>query len=92
MPRNHGARRARDGVEDVRELEGGQEEAPTLRLALARLARNELFERDRLARDPLTQLRHLRHELQPFLGAVRFFRVAAWLDEKRGDAVGVYRL
>jgi hypothetical protein len=92
MPRDHGARRARDGVEDVRELEGGHEEAPTLRLALARLARNELFERDRLARDPLAQLRHLRHELQPFLGAVRFRVAAAWLDEKRGDAVGVDRL
>jgi len=69
--RDHGTRRARDAVEDVRELEGGQDESAALGLALARLARDELFERDRLARDPLSQFRHFRHELQA-LGLVRF--------------------
>lgn len=68
---DHGAGRARDCVEDVREFEGGQDESAALGLALARLARDELFERDRLARDPLAHLRHLRHELQP-LGPTRF--------------------
>ena len=68
---NHAVRCARDAMEDVRELEGRQDESPTLGLALARLARNELFKRDQLACDPLSEFRHLRLELQA-LGLVRF--------------------
>lgn len=88
LRRDDGAGRARYGVEDVGELEGGEDEAAALGLALAGLARDELLERDRLARDALPQLRHLRHQ-PPALGLVRF---AAELDEQRRDTVGVDRL
>ena len=88
LRRDDGAGRARYGVEDVGELEGGEDEAAALGLALARFARDELLERDRLARDALPQLRHVRHQPQA-LGLVRF---AAELDEQRRDAVGVDRL
>ena len=57
MLHNYGVRRARDGVGDVRELEGGQEEAPTLRLALARaciVPREHLenYLKNRMTRNP----------------------------------------
>lgn len=86
--RDHRARRARHRMQDVRELKGGQDEPAALGLAFPRLARDELFERYRLARDALPQFRDLRHELQA-LGLVLF---AAQLDKKRRDAIRVHRL
>jgi hypothetical protein len=83
--RDHRARCARDGVEDVRELQGGKDESPSLRFAFPCLARDELFERYRLARDPLAQFGDLLHEAQA-LGLVRF---AAQLDEKGRDPIRV---
>jgi len=83
--RDHRAWCARDRVKDVRELEGGKDESPSLRLAFPCLARDKLFERYRLARDALAQFGDLRHELQA-LGLVRF---AAQLDKKGCDPIRV---
>ena len=75
-------------MQDVRELEAGEHESPALCLALPRLARDELFERYRLARDALPQLRDLRHELQ----ALGLVRLAAQLYEEGRDPIRVHRL
>jgi hypothetical protein len=75
--------REEEAVQDVGEVETGEEEPIPLRDKLARAPRDKLFERDRLARNLLEEPRDLAHQRRDR------FRLDVLLVEHDGFAVRV---